>query len=91
MHNDGKVFFECDQCDYKCRKRYKMVEHQERHSRSRLLCHQCPATFMDIQSLNRHVTAKHTGMVTPTTFIDMQSLSCHVAAKHRYGNPHHLH
>ncbi|KAL8606472.1 hypothetical protein ACOMHN_015561 [Nucella lapillus] len=60
MHADGKVHFECDQCEFKSRLRSKLVEHQQRHTRSRLLCHLCPATFMDIASLNRHVTAKHT-------------------------------
>lgn len=61
MHSDGKVFYECDQCDFKSRQRHKLLDHQQRHSRSRLLCHLCPATFMDLVSLNRHVTAKHTG------------------------------
>ncbi|KAK7115696.1 uncharacterized protein [Littorina saxatilis] len=62
MHSDGKVFYECDQCDFKSRQRHKLLDHQQRHSRSRLLCHLCPATFMDLVSLNRHVTAKHTGV-----------------------------
>ncbi|XP_076465547.1 uncharacterized protein LOC143297217 [Babylonia areolata] len=59
MHADGKVYFQCDQCDFKNRLRSKLVEHQQRHTRSRLLCHLCPATFMDLASLNRHVAAKH--------------------------------
>ena len=72
MHSDGSIgrAYECDKCDFRTKRKYRLMEHQQRHvpNRSRLLCHACPASFLDIQSLKRHIVAKHTGMANQIQF-----------------------
>ncbi|KAK7479673.1 hypothetical protein BaRGS_00029049 [Batillaria attramentaria] len=58
-HNGGNKF-RCDYCSFTCVRRSRMAEHQARHSRPKLLCQHCSATFSDTSSLNRHIASKHT-------------------------------